>query len=62
MQSGDEPRYIIRPNPSAPGRWDVIDTVRGGEVVLGGEALLEGQAREWAERLSRHYREWREGR
>ena len=58
MQSAD--RYVVRPNPQAPNLWDVVDTMHSGEVVLGGDALLEGQARELAERLSRHYREWRE--
>jgi hypothetical protein len=50
----------LRPNPKAPDLWDVIDTFHGGEIVLGGEALTRGQAIELAERLSRHYREWRE--
>ena len=60
QQSGD--RYVVRANPNAPDLWDVIDTMRADEVVLGGEALTRGQAIELAERLSRHYREWREER
>ena len=60
MNGGD--RYVIRPHPNTPDLWDVVDTMRDGEVVLGGEALPESQARELAERLSRHYREWREHR
>lgn len=60
QQSAD--RYVVHPNPTAPDLWDVVDTMRRGEVVLGGEALLERQAREIAERLSRIYREWREQR
>jgi len=60
MQGGD--RYVLRPHPDAHDLWDVIDTTRGGEIVLGGEALARGQAVELAERLSRHYREWRRDR
>jgi hypothetical protein len=60
QQSGD--RYVVRPNPNAPDLWDVVDMMRGGEVVLGGEALTRGQATELAEQLSRHYREWRQER
>ena len=60
MQSGD--RYVISPHPNAPELWDVVDTMRDGEVVLGGEALPESQARELAERLNRLYREWRQER
>ena len=56
QQSGH--RYVVRPNPHAPDLWDVIDTMRAGDVVLGGKALTRGQATELAERLSRHYREW----
>ena len=59
-QSGD--RYVVRSNPNALDLWDVIDTMRNGEIVLGGEALTHGQATELAERLSRHYREWRRDR
>ena len=60
QQSAD--RYVVYRHPNAPDLWDVVDLMRGGELVLGGEALLESQARELAERLSRHYREWREKR
>ena len=60
MQGGN--RYVIRPHPNAPDLWDVIDTTHGGEIVLGGEALMRGQTTERADRLSRHYREWRRGR
>jgi hypothetical protein len=60
MQSAD--RYVVRRHPQASNLWDVIDTMRGGEVVFGGDALTEGQARAMAATLSRHYRDWREGR
>jgi hypothetical protein len=60
QQSAD--RYVVRPNPQASNLWDVVDTMRGGEVVLGGDALTEGQARAMAATLNRHYRDWREGR
>jgi hypothetical protein len=60
QQSGD--RYVVRPNPQAPHLWDVVDTMHGGEVVLGGDALTEGQARAMAATLNRHYRDWREQR
>jgi hypothetical protein len=61
MQSGDEPRYITRPNHNAPHLWDVWDKLRD-EPVFGAQALLRGQAREIAETLNRIYREWREQR
>jgi hypothetical protein len=54
-----EERYVIGPYSDTPHLWDVVDTMRGGEVVLGGEALSESQARELAERLNRYYRDWR---
>jgi hypothetical protein len=60
MQGGD--RYVIQPHPDVPDLWNVIDTMRVGEIVLGGEALTRSQATELAERLSRHYREWRRDR
>jgi len=53
---------VVRPNLNALDLWDVIDTMRNGEIVLGGEALTHGQAAELAERLSRHYRQWRRDR
>jgi hypothetical protein len=59
MQSAD--RYVIRPNPNAPGLWDVWDTLRN-EPVFGAQALLQSQARELAANLNRIYREWREQR
>jgi hypothetical protein len=59
MQSAD--RYVIRPNPNAPGLWDVWDTLRD-EPVFGAQALLQSQARELAANLNRIYREWREQR
>ena len=58
MDSGD--RYIVRPNPQAPGLWDVVDTMHDNAAILGGEALSEGQARELAATLNRHWREWRQ--
>ena len=57
MQGGD--RYVIRSHPDAPDLWDVVDTMRDGEVVFGGEALNEGQAREMAATLNQIWREWR---
>ena len=57
MRGGD--RYVIRPHPNAPDLWDVVDTMRDGEVVFGGEGLNEGQAREMAATLNRIWREWR---
>lgn len=61
MQAGEE-RYQVRPNPSASGLFDVIDTMHGSgdQPILGGEALPEAQARALAAHLNRLYREWRD--
>jgi hypothetical protein len=56
MQGAD--RYDVRPHPDGPHLWDVVDTLRDGEVVFGGEALTEGEARQMTATLNRIWREW----